>query len=201
MELEGGGEVGGEVGGVVTAGVEVEFVGDAAGGEDFIESGGAGIEAVVVVVAAIEIDFEAGEICGAGEDERAVAIPEGGVGRVAENAAEYAGAGRAGRGRAEEAGKFFDQRGAVGADGAEELRMAEGEMERTVASHGDAGDGAIGAAGGDSIALFDEGEKFLEKEILVAIFSVARVDVEAGAAVGSGDEEILEFLFIAHRLR
>ncbi len=57
VELEGGGEVVGEVGGVVAAGVEVEFVGDVAGSEDFIEGRGAGLETVVVLVAAIEIDF------------------------------------------------------------------------------------------------------------------------------------------------
>ena len=43
VELEGGGEVVGEVGGVVAAGVEVEFVGDVARGEDFVEGGGAGL--------------------------------------------------------------------------------------------------------------------------------------------------------------
>ncbi len=198
MELEGGEKVVGEVGRVVAAGVEVEFVGDVAGGEDFVEGGGAGVEAVVVVVAAVEIDFEAGEIGGAGEDDGAVAVPESGIGRIAEDASEYARAGRAGRRGAEEAGKLFDESGAVGADGAEELRMTEGEMERAVASHGDAGDGAIGAAGGDAVVLFDVGKKFLEEEILVAIFTVARVDVETGAAVGSGDEEVLEFLFVAH---
>lgn len=58
----------GEVGGVMAAGIEMEFVGDAAGGEDFVEGGGAGVEAVVILVAAVEIDFEAGEVGGAGED-------------------------------------------------------------------------------------------------------------------------------------
>ena len=84
----------GEVGGVVAAGVEVEFVGDVAGGEDFVESSGAGVESVVVVVAAVEIDFEAGEIGGAGEDDGAVLVPENRIGRIAENAAEYAGSRR-----------------------------------------------------------------------------------------------------------
>ena len=178
----------GEVGGVVAAGKEVEFVGDVAGGEDFVEGGGAGLETVVVLIAAIEIDFEGGEIGGAGEDEGAVAVPESGIGGIAEDAAEDASAGRTGRG-AEKARKFFDERGAVGADGAEELRMAEGEMQRAVASHGDAGDGAIGAAGSGTIALFDVREKFLEKEIFVAVFSVAGVDVEAGVTVGRDDEK------------
>src|SRR6266702_5151496 len=102
----------------------MKFVRDAARGEDFVEGGGAGVEAVVVVLAAVEIDFEAGEIGGAGEDERAVEVPEDGIGGIAENAAEYAGARRTGRRSAEKAGKFFDKRGAVGTDGADKLGMA-----------------------------------------------------------------------------
>jgi len=149
----------------------MEFVRDAARGENFVEGGGAGVEAVVVVVAAVEIDFQAGEIGGAGEDEGAVLVPENGIGGIAEDAAEYARAGRSGRG-AEETGKFFDERGAVCADGAEELRVAKGKMQRAVASHGDAGDGAVSAPGSDTIALFDKREKFLEQKILVAVFAV-----------------------------
>jgi len=60
----------------------------------------------------------------------------------------------------------------VGADGAEELRVAEGEMKGAVASHGDAGDGAVGAAGSDAIALFDERKKFEQKKILVAVLAI-----------------------------
>ena len=57
VELERCGDVGGEVGGVVAAGVDVEFMGNVAGGEDFVERGGAGFEAIVVLGAAIEINF------------------------------------------------------------------------------------------------------------------------------------------------
>jgi len=60
----------------------------------------------------------------------------------------------------------------VSADGAEKLRMAESEMQHAVASHGNAGDGAIGAAGRGAIALFDEREKFLKQKILVAVPAV-----------------------------
>jgi hypothetical protein len=44
---------------------------------------------------------------------------------------------------------------------------------------------------------FDKREKFLKKEIFVADFAVAGIDVEAGFAGRSGDEEILEAAFIA----
>jgi len=85
----------GEVDGIVAAGIEMKFVRDVARGEDFVEGGGAGVEAVVVVVAAVEINFEAGEVGGAGQDEGAVLVPENGIRRVAEDAAEYPRARRA----------------------------------------------------------------------------------------------------------
>lgn len=127
-----------------------------------VESGGAGVEAVVVVVATVKIDFQGSEIRGAGEDNGAVLVPENGIGGIAENAAENASARRAGRRTAEEAGKFFDERGTVGADRAEKLWVAEGKMQRAVASHGDARDAAIGAAGSGAIAFFDERKEFLQ---------------------------------------
>jgi hypothetical protein len=197
-ELQGGGDVGGEVLVVVAAGVEMELVGDVAGGKDFVESGGAGFEAVVVLIAAIEINFQAREIGGAGKGEWAVLLPEGGVERTAEDFAEDAIA-RSGRSGGGDGGRdFIDERGAVRADGSKKLRMVEGQVERAVAAHGDSIDGAIGAAGCDSIAVFDEGEKFLEHEIFVAILAVSGVDVEAGARIGSGDQKIREFVFVAH---
>lgn len=111
--------MGGEVGPVVAAGIEMEFVGNFAGSEDFVESDSAGFEPEVVFGAAVEIDFQAGERSGAAESKRAVAFPEGRIGRQAEDAAENAGA-ASGRGAAisgEEGGKFFDECGAMGAYG------------------------------------------------------------------------------------
>src|SRR5215469_2620245 len=70
-------------------------------------------------------------------------------------------------------------------------------MERAVASHGDAGDGAVGASRGCAVSFFNQREKLLEKEILVAAVAVAGVDVEARGAVGRGNEEVLELLFVA----
>jgi hypothetical protein len=70
-------------------------------------------------------------------------------------------------------------------------------MKRAVAAHGNAGDGAIGTAGTDAVVPLDKREKFIEKEILVADSAVAGIDVEAGFAGGSGDEEILQMTFIA----
>lgn len=97
----------------------MEFVGNLAGGEDFVEDSGAGIETEIVVRATVEINFHVRKRSGTGESERAVALPENGIGRQAEDGAEHSGA--SGRRHTavsrEEGGKFFDQRGAVGADG------------------------------------------------------------------------------------
>jgi hypothetical protein len=60
-------------------------------------------------------------------------------------------------------------------------------MKRAVTAHGNAGDGAIGAAGADAVVAFDEREKFLQKKILVAEFAITGVDIESGFAGGSGD--------------
>ena len=65
MERERGREVRGEVKGIVAAGIEMEFVGDFARGEGFVESGGAGFETVIVLVTAIEINSQTGKIRGA----------------------------------------------------------------------------------------------------------------------------------------
>jgi hypothetical protein len=70
-------------------------------------------------------------------------------------------------------------------------------MQGAVASHRNAGDGAIGATGTDAVVAFDEGKELLQKKILVTDFAVAGIDVEAGFAGGSGDEEILQMTFIA----
>lgn len=197
MEKERGFEVGGEVGPVVATRVEVEFVRDAAGAEDFVKCGGAGVEAEIVFAAAIEIDFQAGKGIAAGQSERAVALPERGIGRIAEDASENARA--AGSGSAaiagKEDGKFFDEGGAVGADGGKELRVTKGEMERAVATHGDSRNGAMGAAGASTVVLLEVRKEFLEEEIFVALLVVAGIDVKAGAARGRGDEEFLDAVF------
>ena len=53
----------GEVGGVVAARVDVKIGPDMAGGEDFVEGRGAGFKTKIVLVSAIEIDLQSGEIC------------------------------------------------------------------------------------------------------------------------------------------
>ena len=56
----------GEIFVVVSAGVEVERVRDATGGEDLVEVCGTGFETVIVMIAAVKIDVKAGETDRAG---------------------------------------------------------------------------------------------------------------------------------------
>src|SRR5579885_1648644 len=65
VEGERSGKVRGEVSPVVAARIEMEFMSDAAGSEDLVESDRARVEAEVILIAAIEVDFEPGEIGGA----------------------------------------------------------------------------------------------------------------------------------------
>ena len=137
-------DVRGEVTGIVAAGKDVKFVGDFAAGEDFVKRGRADVETVIVLIATIEINFQAGEICGARQCKRTIGVPESDIRRNAEDSAEDASA--RGLRCVDESGEFFDERGAVSADGIEELRMAEGKMQSAVAAHRDSGNSAVCAA-------------------------------------------------------
>ena len=159
-----------EVAGIVPARIKIKFVRDFAGSEDFVERNGAGIEAVIILITAVEINFQAGKIGSACQHEGAAGVPENGVRGNAENTSEDA---RARRIRsAEESRKFFDERGAMRADSSEKLGMPEGQMERAVTAHGNSGNAAVSAAWRSAIALFDEGKKLPKQEVFVANFSI-----------------------------
>lgn len=184
-----------EVAGIVPARIKMKFVRDFVGSEDFVERNGAGIEAVIVLVTAIEINFQAREVRATRQLEGAVGVPESGVRGDAEDAAQDASARRIRS--AEESGKFFDERGAVRADSSEKLGMPEGQMERAITAHGNSGNGAVSAAWRSAIVLFDEGKKLPKQKIFVANFSILCIDVETGAAGWRGDQEIFQLAALA----
>ena len=159
-----------EVGGIVPARIKMKFVRDFAGSEDFVERNGASVEAVIILIATVEIDFQAGKIGSARQHEGTVGVPESDVRGDAENAAEDASARRIRS--AKECGKFFDQCSAMRADSREKLGMPEGQMKRAVTAHGDSGNGAVSAAWRNAIVFFDEGKKLPEQKIFVANFSI-----------------------------
>ena len=75
----------GEVGFVVATRIQMKFVRDAARNEEIVEGLRAIVEAVIVLGAAIEIDVHANQARSIADDgERAIALPEGGIERIAE---------------------------------------------------------------------------------------------------------------------
>jgi hypothetical protein len=75
--------------------------------------------------------------------------------------------------------------------------MAEGEAQCAVSAHGDSGDCSMAAAFADSVFLFDERDKLLEKKIAVANGAIRGVDVEAFSAFGSDDKKIAQLMLLA----
>src|SRR5579863_3662336 len=181
----------GEVGPVVAAGIKMEFMRDAAGEEKLLECFDAAIEAIVVGGAAVEINAQVVRAGMSADDgERALAGPIGGIEGRAEGGAEktrdgdFLSAGDVG------ARRILDECGAVRADGAEEVGIEKCEAEGPVASHGDAGDGAVTLVAKNAVMTFDEGQKFADEEVLVADAAVSGVDVEGAAGAGRDDEEV-----------
>lgn len=173
----------------------MEFVGDFAGGKNFVEDGGAAKEAEIVLGATVKIDFEAGETGGAGKSERIVAAPQGGIGRRAEGA-KNAQKRRLLRIGDADVGKFIEKRGAIGAHGGEEFGMTERKVKRPVAAHGNSGDAAGTAEGRSSIGMVNEGNEFADHKIFVVDATVAGVDVETRASVRRDDEEFADFVLL-----
>ena len=89
LKFERGGEVLGEIGFVVAARIQMKFVRDAARGQQLVERLRAHVESVVVLGAAVEINVHAsGARAIADDSEWAIALPEGGIERVAERSAQ-----------------------------------------------------------------------------------------------------------------
>src|SRR5260370_35336024 len=82
LKAEGFGHMFGKVGPIVPAGIEMKFMRDAAGDEHIVQGQSARLESVIVLRAAIEVDFHSREIRDARDGERVVAGPEEAV-RVA----------------------------------------------------------------------------------------------------------------------
>ena len=163
---------------------------------------GAAIETVIVLRAAIKVNLQAGwRRAFAHQSERAVAIPEGAIERRAKRAAECARDG-GGRIRVKPAlRRVCDQRGAIGADRTEKIRMTKRQMQGAVAAHGHAGDSTTAAAFFRAVMRIDEGHHFLNQKILVGAFSVARIDEEGAIAIGRDDQKFTDLHLFPQILR
>src|SRR5580692_9576928 len=76
--------------------------------------------------------------------------------------------------------------------------MPKRKMQRSVAAHGNAGDGPIGTAWRSTIAAFDVREKFLHQKIFVALFSVSCVDIKGGPGIRRCNQKLLQLTGLAH---
>ena len=89
----------------------------------------------------------------------------------------------------------------MSADRSEKLRVAISQMECAVAAHGNTRNGAMTSTRRHAVVPFDEREKLLKQEIFVALFAIPRIYVEAGAAIGRGNQKLLQFTLFAHVFR
>src|SRR5882724_4887199 len=140
--------------------VDMELMRDVTLGEHFVECPSAGIKAEVVFVPTVQIDLHATKTRRAGHGNGVVLLPEGRIGRIAEDTSEHARARGVGCRTSKESGQLVDQRAAVGAYRRKKLRVTECQMEGSIATHGNTRDGAIGTTRRDAVALFDIWEKF-----------------------------------------
>src|SRR5580765_1217056 len=171
----------------MAAGVDVRFVENMARSKNFVQCSGAGLESKVVLIAAIEINLQTGEIHGLGECQRTVFLPEHGIGWGAENSAEHPRADAAALRRRNECRQFVDDGRAVRADRREKFGMAKGQMQSAVAAHGNSGNATIGAACAGAIARFNSWQEFLHQKIFVARLAVARINVKTCAGTWRGN--------------
>ena len=142
----------------MVAGAQNELVGEMLGSQNRVQLFGAGVETVAVLIAAVEVELQVGKPLGMlGEGQGVVGIEISFVQRRAEGFLQHlrvkSPAAFGGKG----VGKFCNQRRAVGAGGAENVRMPHGKVQRAIAPHGDAADSAGLAACNGAILAIDRG--------------------------------------------
>src|SRR5437867_7736116 len=130
------------------AGIEVSFMGIGGFGEHLVELFRAGLETVVVLGSAVEVDFQAIEFLRIpGDGHWIVCFPVGQILIDGEYPVEQAlkhlepSSGHPG------GGEVLEKNGAVGAYRSEQIGMFEGNFEGAVAAHGDTADSASGPRG------------------------------------------------------
>src|SRR5277367_4847849 len=72
--------------------------------------------------------------------------------------------------------------------------MQKGQPQRAIAAHGNSADSPIDAIARDSVAMLDEGYEFPQQEVFVARTAIVGIDVEAGFARRSYDQEFAELV-------
>src|SRR5258708_4152550 len=138
--------------------------------------------------------MQSGETRGSRDGQRIMLFPEGRIERRAENITKNPRPGRLTRIGNGNRGKLFQQSRTVGAHGAEESRMAEGQMQSAITAHRNPGNAAVGTPGLRAIAFFDSGKKFPEKKIFITKAAIPGGYVEAGASIRRDDQKIAELM-------
>ena len=103
-------------------------------------------------------------------------------------------------GGVERARSLIEQCRAVRAYRAEQLRIAEGNAQCAVSTHGHAFNAARLTCRLDAVLTFNEGHEFLQEEVAVTFLAVGRVHVKAAAALRRHDNEIADLLLLAQVL-
>ena len=181
------------IGDAMPARIEMKFMGNLERIEGLVEFTGAPVEAKGVFGAAIKIDLrlrQRGAVFFR-KYKWAIQVPEFLIDRVSEDTGQQLCrqvSGRSSRIRALRRGPR--QCSAVRADRAEQFGMRERNAQRSVASHGKAGDPPGTTVGPNPVRAFDEGHEFAKEEIAVKGLAIPRVDVERVRSVRSYDQKI-----------
>src|SRR5271170_4353415 len=94
----------------------------------------------------------------------------------------------------------LDQRGTMRSHGCEKLRMQERNVQSSVSTHRDPCNAARSAPRLSAIPLLDAGHEFLQKKILVAPLSIARIDEETCAAPRRHYQKLSQLMLLPHVL-
>src|SRR5713226_2478565 len=186
---------------IVAARIEMKFVRDAPRPQQIMKRLRPGIEAEIILRAAVEINLQSVRTRTVPHQRKwAVAFPESQIRRRAKHVAQDPRESqllRIGLGKVRQ---LFHQRGAMRARRAEQFRMAKGQPQGPVAAHGNPRYPAILAPGSDAIAPLDLRQKFPHQKILVALAAIARVDVETSVSGRRDDEELAKLVLLAQVL-
>src|SRR5271166_1958714 len=164
----------------VSSRVDVELVRDAARVQQAIQLLRTLLESIIVIVAHVEVDFhllEGGYAIRAGEMKDVVAVEVGPIERRTEDAAEHSSR-RAGAIATDVLWQVSNQGRHLRADCGKVVGILEGEAQRSISAHRNAGNAACRSRAGGAVLFFHLRHKLLDEEVLVADLAVFRVHVE-----------------------
>src|SRR5580765_91823 len=140
----------------------MKLVGNAPRSEEFVQSLRSGVEAKVIFGTAIKINLHTRKIRSTRYRHRIISSPEGGIEGRTKRTAKNPQPAELPRILRADFGKRLKQRRAVRAHGAEELRMPERNVQRTVAAHRNSCNSARFASRLHAIPLLDPGHELLQ---------------------------------------